>query len=134
MRSMNLVQVVLYVRESHQQLIKRVEFLWDRMSNMLMRGCWCDIIFRNVLAPTWDKIDDMKNSSYEELERVFNKFLKYHMKILSDFNAKIDREDIFKPTLGNETLDEISNDNGVRIVKFAQIQKSNCQKYNVPTS
>jgi hypothetical protein len=62
----------------------------------------------------------MKNSFYEELERVFDKFLKYHMKILlGDFNAKVGREDIFKPAIGNESLDEISNDNGVRLVNFA---------------
>jgi hypothetical protein len=33
---------------------------------------------------------------------VFDKFPKYHMKILlGDFNAKVGREDIFKPTIGN---------------------------------
>jgi hypothetical protein len=46
---------------------------------------------------------------------VFDKFPKYHMKsLLGDFNAKVGREDIFKPTIGNESLHEISNDNGVR--------------------
>jgi hypothetical protein len=43
----------------------------------------------------------MKDSFYEELERVFDKFPKYHMKILLDFNAKVGREDIFEPTIGN---------------------------------
>jgi hypothetical protein len=33
--------------------------------------------------------------------------------LLGDFNAKVGREDIFKPTLWNESLHEISNDNGV---------------------
>jgi hypothetical protein len=31
----------------------------------------------------------------------------------------VDREDIFKPTIGNESSYEISNDNGVRVVNFA---------------
>jgi hypothetical protein len=45
----------------------------------------------------------VKGSFYEELERVFDKFPKYHMEILlGDFNAKVGREDIFKPTIGNE--------------------------------
>jgi hypothetical protein len=44
----------------------------------------------------------MKDSVYEELERVFDKFPKYHMKILlGDFNAKVGREDILKTTIGN---------------------------------
>jgi hypothetical protein len=38
--------------------------------------------------------------------------------LLGDFNAKVGREDIFKPTIGNESLQEISNDNGVRLVIF----------------
>jgi hypothetical protein len=56
----------------------------------------------------------------EEVEHVFKKFPKNHMKILlGDFNAKVGKEDIFKPTIGNETLHVISNDDGVRVVNFA---------------
>jgi hypothetical protein len=39
--------------------------------------------------------------------------------LLEDFNTKVGREDIFKPMIGNESLHEISNDNGVRVVNFA---------------
>jgi hypothetical protein len=39
--------------------------------------------------------------------------------LLGDFDAKVGREDIFKPTIGNEFLYENSNDNGVRVVFFA---------------
>jgi endonuclease/exonuclease/phosphatase family metal-dependent hydrolase len=39
--------------------------------------------------------------------------------LLGDFNEKADREDIFKPTIGNESSHKIINDNGVRVVKFA---------------
>jgi hypothetical protein len=90
------------------------------MSYIILRGCCCHIIVLNVHAPTEDKTDDVKDSTYEELEGVFDKFPKYHMKILlGDFNAKIGREDIFKPTVRNESLHEISNDNGVRLVNFS---------------
>jgi hypothetical protein len=58
--------------------------------------------------------------TYKELEQVLDNFPKYHMKIiLGDFNAKVGTENIFKPTIGNESLPQNSNDNGVRIVKFA---------------
>jgi hypothetical protein len=38
--------------------------------------------------------------------------------LLRDFNAKVGRADIFKPTIGKESLHQDSNDNGVRIVNF----------------
>jgi exonuclease III len=73
-----------------------------------------------VHDPTDDKDDDIKNSFYEELEQVFDQFARYHMKILlGDFNAKVGREDIYKPTIANESLQEASSDNGVRVVNFA---------------
>jgi hypothetical protein len=90
------------------------------MSYIVLRGRWCNIIVLNAHALTEDKNDDSKDSFYEELEQVFDHFPKYHMKILlGDFNAKLWREDIFKPTIGNESLHEDSNDNGVRVVNFA---------------
>jgi hypothetical protein len=48
--------------------------------------------------------------------------------MLLDFNASIGRKYIFKPTIVNESLHEIFNDNGDRVVK------SYSQKYYVPTS
>jgi hypothetical protein len=62
---------------------------------------------------------NIKDRFCEELEQVFDKFRKHPMKILlGDFNAKVGKENIFKPTIGNESLNEISNDNGIRIVNF----------------
>jgi hypothetical protein len=39
--------------------------------------------------------------------------------LLGDFDAEVGREDIFKPTTGNESLHEMFNDNEVRVVNFA---------------
>jgi hypothetical protein len=87
---------------------------------MKLRGRSCHIIVLNVYVPTEDQIDDVKDSFYEELELVFDKFPKYHMKILLiDFKVKLGKEEIFKSTIGNESLNEINNDNGVRLVNFA---------------
>ena len=74
-------------------------------------------------APSGEKSDEAKDSFYEELEQVFDQFPKYHMKmLLGDFNAKVGRENSFKPTIGQESLHQDSNDNGVRIVNFATSQ------------
>jgi hypothetical protein len=61
----------------------------------------------------------VKDSFYEEFERIFDVFPKYKMKmLLGDLNAKVRREDIYKARIGNESLHEITNDNGVRVVNF----------------
>jgi len=42
--------------------------------------------------------------------------------LLRDFNAKVGREYTFKTTIGNESLHEINNDNGVRVVKLNHVE------------
>jgi hypothetical protein len=64
----------------------------------MLRGWWCHIIAMNTHAPTEDKIDDMKDSFYEELERLSNKFHKYHTK--RDLIAKVSKEDFLNRQLG----------------------------------
>ena len=89
------------------------------MSYIVLRGRWCNIIVLNVHATSEEKSDNSKDGFYEELEQVFDHFPKYDIKILlGDFNAKVGRENIFKPTIGTESLHQDSNDNGVRIVNF----------------
>ena len=65
-------------------------------------------------AQSEEKSDSSKDSFYEELEQGSDRFPKYDMKILlGDFNAKVGRKNIFKPTIGNESLHQDSNDNGL---------------------
>jgi hypothetical protein len=67
--------------------VKRVEFVSDRMSYIILRGHWCYVDL-NVHAPTEDKIDDVKDSFYKKLEGVFNRFPKYRMKIVRRFRCQ----------------------------------------------
>jgi exonuclease III len=60
--------------------VRRVEFISDRMSYIILRGRWCNIIFLNVHAPCEDKGDDVKDSFCEKLGRVFDQFPRYNMK------------------------------------------------------
>jgi hypothetical protein len=53
----NWEQDYLYAIKQYQQL-KRIEFVSDRMSYIVLRGCWCNIVL-NVHAPT-EKRDDSK--------------------------------------------------------------------------
>ena len=59
----------------------------------------------NAHAPTEEKRDDSKESLSEEREQVLGHFLKYGVKLLlGDFDAKLERQDIFKPTIGKGSL------------------------------
>jgi hypothetical protein len=59
-------------------VVKNVKSVGDRMSYMLviLRSRRYDSSALNVHAPTEDNTDE------EEFERVFDKFLKYHMEIV----------------------------------------------------
>ena len=99
--------------------VKRVEFVSDRMSYMVLRSRWCRIIALNVHAPSEKKSDDLKYSFYEELEKVFDHFPKYRIKILLGNLMQNWGHDIFKPTIWIDSLHQDSYDNGVRTVMFS---------------
>jgi hypothetical protein len=61
------------------------------MSYIILRGRWGHVIVLNIYVPTQDKIEDIMDSSYEELEHVFDIFPKDHVTI---FPAKLGREDV----------------------------------------
>jgi hypothetical protein len=89
--------------------VRRVDFLSDTMSYITSRSHWCNTVILNVHAPCKNKSNDVKDSFYEEPACEFDQFPRYDMKMLvGDFNAKVDKEDIFKPTTGNESSHEIS--------------------------
>ena len=51
--------------------VKRIEFVSDRVSYIVLRGRWCNIIVLNVHAPSEERNDDLKDSFYEEIEQYF---------------------------------------------------------------
>jgi hypothetical protein len=58
----------------HHRIIsaaKRVEFVSNRMSYIILRAHRCNIIVVNVHAPSEEKSDESKDSCCEELEQVF---------------------------------------------------------------
>jgi len=61
--------------------VKRVEFVSDGKSYLVLRGCWCNIIILNVCTQSEEKCDDSNDSFYEELGQVFHHFPKYRVKI-----------------------------------------------------
>ena len=55
-------------------------------------------------AQSEKKSNDSKDGCYNELEQISDHFPKYPIKVmLGDHDAKVWRENIFKPTIGNNS-------------------------------
>ena len=55
----------------HRRLVsavKRIEFVSDRLSYIVLKSRWVHIIVVNVHAPSEEKSEEVKDSFYEELE------------------------------------------------------------------
>jgi hypothetical protein len=60
-----------FVHKKTASAVRGVEFTSDKMSYIILRGRWYNVIVLNVHAPCEDKGDDMKDSFCEEVPRVF---------------------------------------------------------------
>jgi len=66
------------------------------------------------------KSDESKDSFYGELRAGVQSLPEIsYENVTRRLNAKVGRENIFKPTNGQESLHQDSNDNGVRLTNFA---------------
>jgi len=65
-----------FVHQRIASAVKRVEFVSDRLSYIVLRVRWCNIMVLNVHAPSEEKRDEEKDGFYEELEQVFDHFPK----------------------------------------------------------
>jgi hypothetical protein len=66
--------MAVFVNKRTISTVKRAEFVSDRMLYIILGGHWCHIIVSNIPTSTEDKTDDVKDSIYEEMECVFDKF------------------------------------------------------------
>ena len=56
------------VHQTIASAVKKVEFVSDRMSYIVLRGRWCNIIVLNVHPTSEEKSDSSKDSFYSKLE------------------------------------------------------------------
>jgi hypothetical protein len=95
------LDTVSFLHSRNALAVMRVEFVSDGMPYILPTSCWGHIFVLKVHAPTEDKTDYVHESFYEELEPVFDKFPKYHVKsLLKNEIAKVGRRDVFNRQLG----------------------------------
>jgi len=64
-----------FVHHRTVSAVKRGGFVSDRLSCIVLRSHWYNIVVSNVHAPSEDKSDDSKDSFYEEFEQFLIIFL-----------------------------------------------------------
>lgn len=107
------------INESILTHVKAFQAISERMCYIRLTGHIIDIVIINCYAPTEEKGEDIKESFYEELDKVWDSISNYCVKIvIGDFNAKVGREEMYQPTIGRESLHDRSNDNGTRLIHF----------------
>ena len=70
---------------------------------------------------------------YNLLEQNINQTPNLDIKIiLGDFNAKVGKENTYKPTTGNKSLHNETNNNGIKIIQFAVSKGFNVRSTTSP--
>jgi hypothetical protein len=65
----NQLGTEFFVHHSIVSAVMREEYVSDRMSYVVLRGHWCNIIILNVHASLEEKSEDSNDNFYEELDR-----------------------------------------------------------------
>lgn len=103
-----------------------------RISTLTIKGKFVDITFLNGHAPTEEKTPEEKDEFYENLEQILNEIPRNRIRIvLGDFNAKLGKENIFRTTIGNHSMHDLTSENG--LTDFTSggglVVKSTTQRY-----
>lgn len=108
------------VKKRMKHAVMNFEAVNERMCTMRIRGKFFNTTLICVHAPTDESDEEEKDQFYEKLEQVFDKQPRHDIKIIvGDMNAKVGREEIYRPTIGQHSLHERSNGNGARLIDFA---------------
>ena len=119
-RDDHVLGTAFLVAQRWNHLVLNFQPIDERMCILRIKGRFKNYSLINAHAMTNDSPDEEKEAFYEKLSRAYDNCPRYDIKIiLGDMNAKVGREEIFKPTIGKWSLHEETNENGQRLIDFA---------------
>jgi hypothetical protein len=106
--------------KSLKHIILDFKAIDERMFIRLRVKCnFFNISIINAHAPTEDAENEDKEMFYSKLETVYDGTPGSDVKmVMGHFNAKMGKEDIFIPVVGQYSLHQTCNDNGLKAVDF----------------
>ena len=92
----------------------------ERMCVLRIKGRFKNYSLINVHAPHNESPESNKDEYYETLTQTYDELPAHDIKIvMGDFNAKVGKEEVFRPTIGKFSLHDTTNENGERMIYFA---------------
>lgn len=77
----------------------------NRLCKIRIKSRYSEISIINVHSPTEEKEDEEIEQFYEEIDGIYNQIPRYDVKIIiGGFNAKLEREEIYKPIVGDHLV------------------------------
>jgi hypothetical protein len=111
-----------YVRGEILKYVNGFKFINERML-FEMKSCMVLLYRDKCTCTNKQKREEIKEEFYNLLEQNINQIANSVIKIiLGDFNAKFVKENIQKPTIGNESLRNETNKNGIKMIQFAMFK------------
>jgi len=92
----------------------------ERLCVLRLKGRFKNYSLINVHAPHNESTEADKDDYYEALATAYDELPAHDIKIVvGDFNAKVGKEEVFRPTIGRYSLHDNTNENGQRMIFFA---------------
>ncbi|XP_054289682.1 uncharacterized protein LOC129004977 [Macrosteles quadrilineatus] len=108
------------IKKNIQEALVKCEAVNERLCLIRLRCRFKNMTVINMYAPTEDKQDETKDEFYGQIEEIISDIPSYDIKILlGDANAKVGKEELWGDYAGMESLHNVSNDNGIRLLSLA---------------
>ena len=122
-----------YVSGEFLKYVKDFKIINERICCLRLKAKWFSCTLINVHAPTNEKREEIKEEFYSLLEQNINQIARSDIKIiLGDFNAKVGKESIYKPTIGNESLHNETKNYLIKMIQFAIYNGLNVRSKTFP--
>ena len=113
--------VGFYINKRVYSAVEEFDGINSRIARLRIKAKWFNVTLIAVHAPTEVSDEERKDQWYGELQDVLNRVPGHDMLIiLGDMNAQVGKElAAFRGAIGNHSLHNESNDNGIRMITMA---------------
>lgn len=119
-RREHVLGTAFLVAKNKEHLVLNFQAIDERLCVLRLKGRFMNISIINVHAPHNETSEADKDAYYEALSKTYDELPAHDIKIvIGDFNAKVGREEVYRPTIGKYSLHDTTNENGQRMVFYA---------------